>query len=119
MESIINFDILDKEKFNLKHKTQTYYKVLNVNNNISQILFVPKTGKTHQLRIVSKKLGCPIIGDNKYNLQPKFINEKLKLNAYKLNFEIKGKNYKKFNGTPMIANTIKILKKSKIFNMVS
>ena len=31
------------------------------------IIFRPLTGKTHQLRIVSKYLGCPIIGDNKYN----------------------------------------------------
>ena len=31
---------------------------------------------------------------------------------------IKGKNYKKFNGTPMIANTINILKKSKIFDKI-
>lgn len=31
---------------------------------------------------------------------------------------IKGKNFKKFNGVPIIANTIKILKKSKIFEKI-
>ena len=43
--------------------TLTNYKVLNKNKSISSILFNPLTGKTHQLRIVSKNLGCPIIGD--------------------------------------------------------
>ena len=31
---------------------------------------------------------------------------------------IPGKNYKKFNGKPIIINTIKKLKKSKIFNRI-
>ena len=92
-ESIVDLDIKDKKKDNLKHKTKTYYKVLNVKNNLSQILFVPKTGKTHQLRIVSKKLGCPIVGDAKYNIRQKFKNEKLKLNAHLLRFKIKRKIY--------------------------
>ena len=92
-ESIVDLDIQDKKKDNLKHKTKTYYKVLNIKNNLSQILFIPKTGKTHQLRIVSKKLGCPIIGDAKYNIRQKFKNEKLKLNAHLLRFNIKSKIY--------------------------
>jgi len=92
-ESIVELDIPDKQKINLKHKTKTYYKVLHVKNKLSQIIFIPKTGKTHQLRIVSKKLGCPIIGDAKYNIQQKFKNEKLKLNAYLLCFKIKKKIY--------------------------
>jgi len=92
-ESIVDLDIQDKKKDNLKHKTKTYYKVLNINNNLSQILFIPKTGKTHQLRIVSKKLGCPIIGDAKYNTRQKFKNEQLKLNAHLLRFKIRSKIY--------------------------
>ena len=67
--------------------------MLNIKNNLSQILFIPKTGKTHQLRIVSKKLGCPIIGDAKYNIRQKFKNEKLKLNAHLLRFKIKKNIY--------------------------
>ena len=92
-ESIVDLDINDKKKDNLKHKTKTYYKVLSIKNNLSQIIFIPKTGKTHQLRIVSKKLGCPIIGDSKYNIKQKFKNEKLKLNAHLLRFKIEKKIY--------------------------
>ena len=79
---------------NIKNKKQkfedslTNYKILYKKNGISQILYNPKTGKTHQLRIVSKNLGCPIIGDKKYNIFSKFKNEKLMLHAYSLRFSI-------------------------------
>ena len=56
-------------------------------------MFNPETGKTHQLRIVSKNLGCPIIGDNKYNVNSKFKNEKLMLHAYGLEFLINKNKY--------------------------
>jgi len=90
-ESIVKLNI--KTKDNKLDKTETYYKVLKNNKNISLILFKPKTGKTHQLRIVSKNLGCPIIGDNKYNHQTRYKNENLKLNAYDLKFKINKNEY--------------------------
>ena len=93
LESLVHLDIPSKEKKNLKLKTETHYKVVKINNNLTQIIFIPKTGKTHQLRIVSKNLGCPIIGDKKYNLQTKYKNEELKLNAFKINFKINNKSY--------------------------
>ena len=73
--------------------TLTNYKLLNKNKGISSILFNPQTGKTHQLRIVSKNLGCPIIGDKKYNLYSKYKKENLMLHAFALRFTI---NKKKF-----------------------
>ena len=54
-------------------KTKTFYKVLSYNKKISLIKFVPKTGKKHQLRIVAKNLGSPIVGDLKYNLNLHFL----------------------------------------------
>lgn len=44
----------------------TRYKVIEKNNNTSIVKFYPETGRTHQLRVHSKFLGCPIIGDVKY-----------------------------------------------------
>ena len=79
---------------NKKLKTEnsvTNYKLLNTKNGISQLLYNPKTGKTHQLRIVSKNLGCPIIGDKKYNALSKLRREKLMLHAYSLKFSINNK----------------------------
>ena len=68
--------------------TLTNYKLLSKNKSISSILFNPQTGKTHQIRIVSKNLGCPIVGDNKYNFYSKYKKENLMLHAFALRFTI-------------------------------
>jgi 23S rRNA pseudouridine1911/1915/1917 synthase len=44
----------------------TYYKVLHYWDNYSLVLFRPKTGRTHQLRVHSKHIGHPILGDPIY-----------------------------------------------------
>ena len=90
-ESNIDLDI--KNKLNKIEKTKTSYKVLDTKSSISLILYKPLTGKTHQLRIVSKKLGCPIIGDRKYNCYSKFQNQALKLNAFQLKFLFKNQKF--------------------------
>ncbi len=82
-------------------KTITNYSVIGNKNNITQILYNPETGKTHQLRKVSKNLGCSIIGDQKYNINSKYNSEKLMLHAFALNFTI---NKKKFRFTSKIPN---------------
>ena len=91
-ESIVELDM--KNKFEKIDKTETYYKVLYFHGGVSFILFKPKTGKIHQIRKVSKNLGSPIIGDNKYNSHSIFKKENLMLNAYKLNFIIDNKDFK-------------------------
>lgn len=45
---------------------QTMYKTLQSGNNYSLLELVPKTGRTHQLRVHLKYLGRPIVGDNLY-----------------------------------------------------
>jgi 23S rRNA pseudouridine955/2504/2580 synthase len=45
---------------------ETSYSVLKENDNYSFVEFKPKTGRMHQLRVHSKILGCPILGDVKY-----------------------------------------------------
>lgn len=47
------------------YKLKKYYS----SNNYSLIEYYPKTGRTHQLRVHSKYLNCPIIGDIKYGGQ--------------------------------------------------
>ena len=86
-ESYVDLDI----NSNINDKviqTSTFYKVLLYNNKTSLIKFQPKTGKKHQLRIVAKNLGCPIVGDQKYNVNQSKQRENLKLNAFKLEFDI-------------------------------
>ncbi len=50
------------------------------------ILF-PKTGKTHQLRVVMKSLGSPIIGDMRYGNDQA---DRAYLHCYSLEFELDG-----------------------------
>ena len=115
-ESNVDLDI--KNKFNKIEKTKTFYKVLYNFRGLSLILFKPLTGKTHQLRIVSKNLSCPIVGDNKYNNQSKYKNEILKLNAHILKFSVNNKYYEFFSELPedfknfIKHNKLKYMKKS-------
>ncbi len=77
-EAIINLPIAR----NLKHPTtfmvdpkgkpsETYYKVLKTANKKSMVELKPVTGRTHQLRVHLKYIGCPIIGDPVYNPESK------------------------------------------------
>lgn len=92
-QSVIELSIADKKDNKKISKSITNYKVYQTKNNLSNIIFYPKTGKTHQIRIVAKHLGCPIIGDTKYNIQSKYSFEKLKLNAHILGFSINDKDF--------------------------
>lgn len=96
-ESYVNLSI-DSNKRESVIQTQTFYKVLSYNQKTSLIKFEPQTGKKHQLRIVAKNLGCPIVGDLKYNLNENKQRENLKLNAFKLEFSIE-KNEFNINST--------------------
>ena len=104
----INLNINDKVI-----KTNTFYKVLSYNNKTSLIKFQPKTGKKHQLRIVAKNLGCPIVGDQKYNLNQSKQRENLKLNAFKLEFDIEDNVFNITSGLPKDFNDYLKLKNIK------
>ena len=80
--------------------TKTFYKVLSYNDKTSVIKFEPKTGKKHQLRLVAKNLGCPIVGDIKYNLNQNNHRENLKLNAFMLEFNIEDNEFKITSALP-------------------
>ena len=98
-ESYVDLDI----NSNINYKviqTKTFYKVLLYNNKTSLIKFEPKTGKKHQLRIVAKNLGCPIVGDKKYNLNETKKEENLKLNAFMLEFNIDDNKFKVTSALP-------------------
>ena len=114
-ESIVDLEI--RNNSNKIEKTKTFYKLIHQVNGLSLLLFKPITGKKHQIRIVSKNLSCPIIGDNKYNNQSKYKKEILKLNAYILKFSINQVDYEFYSELPsdfknfIKKNNIKNLKK--------
>ena len=112
LNSEVKLRIASKRNLSETSQSVTKYQVLKSKNKLSIIIFRPLTGKTHQLRIVSKHLNCPIIGDMKYSKQKKYNSEKLKLNAFFLQFVI---NSEKFEFKSELPNHFKeFLKKNKI-----
>lgn len=60
---------------------------------VSRYRFVnllPKTGKTHQLRVAMKAVGMPVVGDKRYGGE---VSDRMYLHAYALSFDFKGQPY--------------------------
>jgi len=70
-------------------KAVTQYQVIERLDNPARtrVLFVPITGRTHQLRIHSRELGHPILGCDLYNNEESFaMAERLLLHAASIEF---------------------------------
>lgn len=95
VEAIINLPIAR----NLKRPTtfmvdpkgkaaETYYRVIKSNDKYSLLELKPVSGRTHQLRVHLKYIGCPIVGDKIYNENSKA--PRLMLHAGRLEITIPG-----------------------------
>ncbi len=63
IKKIANSVIIDKSG---KHAITIYKELQKFCNNTSLVEITPKTGRTHQIRVHMKYIGCPILGDKKY-----------------------------------------------------
>ena len=61
----------------------THYKVIERVQNYTLCKFILETGRTHQIRVHSKHLGHPVVGDTVYGYK----NQKFKLNGQLLHAE--------------------------------
>lgn len=52
------------------------YKVLKSNGKMSLVLFKIYTGRTHQIRLHAKFMGCPVVGDKVYGKKKTGLNKK-------------------------------------------
>lgn len=82
--------IIEREvNFENGQEAITYYKILkekSINNsNFSLVHFELKTGRTHQIRVHSKFISAPILGDTLYNKNSEFISRQA-LHAKKISF---------------------------------
>lgn len=67
----------------------TEYKTLRNFKDFTLLEVMPRTGRTHQIRVHLKSIGTPVAGDKLYGLKKKFLAEepsRLFLHAYKLQF---------------------------------
>lgn len=76
----------------------TEYEFLGVSEGRSRVIFYPKTGRTHQLRIHAASemgLGMPIAGDRLYGLNSHNYSDRLCLHAESIEFKfpIDGRHY--------------------------
>ena len=70
-------------------KTQ-FFSAYCTQNKMRLFILKPFTGRTHQLRVVLKSLGSPILGDKRYGGED---SNRMHLHSYRLSFKYKEKEY--------------------------
>jgi 23S rRNA pseudouridine1911/1915/1917 synthase len=69
----------------------TDWRVLRRGDGFSLVLLAPRTGRTHQLRVHLRQLGCPVLGDPLYGgADPRFPGATLMLHAWRLGLVLPG-----------------------------
>ena len=89
-------------------ESETYYKVLESSGERSLVELRPVTGRTHQLRVHMKYIGCPIVGDIIYG-EPA---ERLYLHARDLEITLPSGERKTFSA-PVPEEFVDVLRERK------
>ena len=77
----------------------TIYKVIKRHKGVTLVSLMPKTGRTHQLRVHMAHIGHPILGDDKYGKKSNF--PRLALHAESIGFQHPiTKHYVEFSSVP-------------------
>lgn len=83
-EGIVNKKIKKKNSDIYLEALTEYNNYIKIKDNLNFIIFKPITGRNHQIRIHSKELGVPILGDKRYgNVED---SEKLHLHSRSVEF---------------------------------
>jgi len=78
----------------------TEYRTLEHRGGFSFVKLSPKTGRTHQLRVHMKAVGCPILCDSRYDVATGLGFERLALHALSIKIELLGGEQKTFIAPP-------------------
>lgn len=70
---------------NLTNPSVTQFKSYSFKEGRRLFILYPKTGKTHQLRVVMKSLGSPILGDTSYGGSEA---DRAYLHCYRMKFQV-------------------------------
>lgn len=76
--------------------SKTRFKSYAIASGLRLFVLTPLTGKTHQLRVVMRSLGSPILGDIRYKGNE---SDRAYLHAYQIEFMLRGETFK-FNALP-------------------
>jgi 23S rRNA pseudouridine1911/1915/1917 synthase len=69
----------------------TFYKVIKNWGTHSLLLLRPRTGRTHQLRVHLRHIGCPVLGDPVYGFRDNlFADASLMLHSKSLTITLPG-----------------------------
>lgn len=94
IETFIARDPRERKRFAVSRSGRTavtFYKVVKSWKNYSLVLLRPKTGRTHQLRVHLKYIGCPVLGDSVYGHKDKYFPDaKLMLHSKRLEITLPG-----------------------------
>jgi len=105
IETFIARDPKDRKKFTVSaagRNAVTYYKVINSWRTHSLLLLRPRTGRTHQLRVHMRYIGCPILGDPIYGGADKlFPNASLMLHSKSLAIILPGETEERVFSSPI------------------
>jgi 23S rRNA pseudouridine1911/1915/1917 synthase len=63
----------------------THFELIRTINSLSVVKFKLETGRTHQIRVHSKAIGSPILGDSLYGKESDLISRQA-LHAYRIKF---------------------------------
>jgi 23S rRNA pseudouridine1911/1915/1917 synthase len=93
IETFIERDSHNRKRFTTTKSrgkmATTYYKLIRGFAGYSLILLLPKTGRTHQLRVHMKSINCPILGDELYGRKDQnFPHTRLLLHAASIVFRV-------------------------------
>ena len=105
IETYIARDPKDRKRFAVTPRGKiavTRYSVVKTWAAHSLILLRPKTGRTHQLRVHLRHLGCPIVGDPLYSpVDPLFPQAGLMLHARSLAIMLPGEDKERVFKAPL------------------
>jgi len=115
IETFIARDPKDRKKFTVSangRNAVTYYKVVNSWRSHSLLLLRPRTGRTHQLRVHLRYIGCPILGDPIYGGADKlFPDASLMLHSKSLAIILPGETEERVFSSPIPQRFTAVIKK--------
>ena len=105
IETFIARDPKDRKRFAVGavgRNALTVYKVIKTWNAYSLLMLRPRTGRTHQLRVHLRHIGCPILGDPIYGSADKlFPKASLMLHSKKLAITPAGEKEERVFSSPV------------------